>query len=272
MADTRRLSITHVTTYTYDQPVQYALQQLRLIPRSGHGQDVIEWGASIDGGTRQLSFDDQFVNHTELVRADPGTTRIEIVSKGIVEIEDRAGVVGKHAGYAPLWLFRQPTALTAAGNTVRQMAVRLRDETEACDDIERLHRISAAILEQAPYRTGKTHASTTAEMALMAGHGVCQDHAHSMIAIARQLDYPARYVSGYLLMDGQVSQDASHAWCEVWTTPLGWVGFDVSNGISPDTRYVRVATGRDYLDAAPILGVRNGTGTENLHVALQIQQ
>ena len=93
-----------------------------------------------------------------------------------------------------------------------------------------------------------------------------------MIAAARLLGYPARYVSGYLLMDGQTHQDATHAWCEIWTKGLGWVGFDVSNGISPDARYVRVATGRDYADAAPILGIRHGQGAENLHVSLQVQQ
>ena len=48
--------------------------------------------------------------------------------------------------------------------------------------------------------------------------------------------------------------------------------FDVSNGICPDARYVRVATGRDYRDAAPILGIRQGAGQEELQVSLQVQQ
>ncbi len=48
------------------------------------------------------------------------------------------------------------------------------------------------------------------------------------------------------------------------STDLGWVGFDVSNGISPDTRYVRVATGLDYRDAAPVSGTRYGAGGETL--------
>lgn len=32
----------------------------------------------------------------------------------------------------------------------------------------------------------------------------------------------------------------------------GWVGFDVANAICPDDRYVRLACGRDYAEAAPI--------------------
>ena len=73
-------------------------------------------------------------------------------------------------------------------------------------------------------------------------------------------------------MDNTTDQDASHAWAEVYVAHLGWVGFDVSNGISPDERYVRLATGRDSKDAAPISGLRIGTSVEAMNVSLQIQQ
>ena len=46
-----QLKISHVTTYTYDEPVHYALQQLRLTPRSGHGQTVLQWESTVIGGT-----------------------------------------------------------------------------------------------------------------------------------------------------------------------------------------------------------------------------
>jgi len=112
----------------------------------------------------------------------------------------------------------------------------------------------------------------TAEDALEAGHGVCQDHAHSFIACCRYMDIPARYVSGYLMMDDRIDQDATHAWAEAYVEGLGWVGFDVSNGISPDTRYVRVATGLDYAEAAPVSGTRFGSAGEALAVQVQVQQ
>ena len=59
-----RLSISHTTTYRFEEPVDYALQQLRLTPRAGHGQTVIEWGCDIAGGARQAVFEDQFSNTT----------------------------------------------------------------------------------------------------------------------------------------------------------------------------------------------------------------
>ena len=62
------------------------------------------------------------------------------------------------------------------------------------------------------------------------------------------------------MMNEAVDQAASHAWAEAHVDGLGWVGFDVVNGISPDERYVRVAIGRDYRDAMPVSGIRLGTG------------
>jgi transglutaminase-like putative cysteine protease len=86
------------------------------------------------------------------------------------------------------------------------------------------------------------------------------------------MEIPARYVSGYLMMNDRVEQDATHAWAEAWVHGLGWVGFDVSNGISPDPRYVRVATGRDYREAAPVTGISFGSVTGDLTVSLAVEQ
>ncbi|MCB1366853.1 MAG: transglutaminase family protein [Rhodobacteraceae bacterium] len=267
-----RLSIIHVTTYSYDQPVHYALQQLRLVPRSGHGQTVLSWRSTITGGAKQVEFEDQFVNLTELIKLDPGTTRIEIRSEGVVEVEDTHGVIGTHKGFAPLWLFEAATPMTTPGPAIRALVRQMKAEHGEGDTLAQLHGLSTMILSQVGYLSGRTDSATPAEAALVAGHGVCQDHAHIMITAARLMGHPARYVSGYLMMDDRVDQDASHAWCEVWTEALGWVGFDVSNGICPDARYVRVATGRDYRDAAPVKGIRRGSGSEKLHVSLQVQQ
>ena len=178
-------------------------------------------------------------------------------------------LVGSHGGFAPLWLLRRPTDLTRAGNNVRKLAKAVGTED---DDLARLHRLSAAIIEEVHYETGSTHAATTAEEALDNGSGVCQDHAHIFIAAARTMGYPARYVSGYLMMNDRIDQDASHAWAEAHVDGVGWVGFDVSNGISPDERYVRVATGLDYTEAAPISGLRLGDSVETMFVSLQVQQ
>lgn len=265
-----RLTISHTTQYQYDAPVQYGLQQLRLTPKSRAGQTVHSWKTVIDGGAKQVEYDDQHNNHVQLVSFDDGRSEITIHCEGVVETADNSGIIGSHGGYAPLWLFLRSTPLTRAGNNVRKLVKAA--SGEFADDIARLHALSARIGETVKYETGKTHSATTAEETLDLGHGVCQDHAHVFIAAARSMGMPARYVSGYLMMDDRVDQDASHAWAEAHVEGIGWVGFDISNAISPDERYVRVATGLDYTEAAPVSGMRHGEGDERMVVTLQVQQ
>ncbi|MEL7011756.1 MAG: transglutaminase family protein, partial [Pseudomonadota bacterium] len=178
------------------------------------------------------------------------------------------GIVGPHAGPAPLWLFARATALTQSGRGTRSIVSQIPNG----EPLERLHALSALIKEQIAYEVGTSESDWTAEEAVAAGKGVCQDHTHVFITCARIMGFPARYASGFLLLDDREEQEATHAWAEAHVDGLGWVGFDVSNGISPDERYVRVATGLDYSDAAPIRGVRTGNAEESLSVAVKVAQ
>ncbi|MCV2887381.1 transglutaminase family protein [Ruegeria aquimaris] len=264
-----RLSISHTTRYAYDQPVPYALQQLRVTPKSGHGQTVHNWTVTVEGGQKEASFEDQHHNIVDLISFTPGTTEIAVHCSGLVEVDETHGVIGQHGGYMPMWMFLRANDVTKAGPLVRKLAA---DVDGAPGSLDWLHALSAAILGAVAYETGKSEVGWTAEDALEAGHGVCQDHAHVFIACCRHLGIPARYVSGYLMMNDRIEQDATHAWAEANVEGLGWVGFDVSNGISPDTRYVRAATGLDYAEAAPVSGTRFGTAGETLMVQVQVQQ
>ncbi len=264
-----RLKIDHTTTYHFDQALEYGLQQLRLTPKDNTAQNVLSWEVVVDGGKLETEFIDQNHNTVSLVSLE-AVHDVTIRCSGEVETLDSTGVLGKHQGCTPLWLFQRSTDLTRAGPNVRRLAKGLRAEHET--DLALLHALSARVLEAVTYETGRTDVTTTADAAIEAGHGVCQDHAHIFIAAARALDIPARYISGYLMMDDREDQDASHAWAEAHVEGLGWVGFDISNGISPDERHIRVATGLDYMDAAPVSGLRFGAASEAMTVAIQVQQ
>ncbi len=264
-----QIEISHTTTYKYDQPVNYGLQRIRLDPQSNSGQSVKDWSVQVEGGTEQVRYRDHHDNDTRLILLDPDCTNLTITSKGVVDVTSTDGVLGTHVGCAPLWLYLAQTDLTKPGPAIRKLAKSVEDQG---DLLSWLHALSAAVAKAVVYQTGTTEVTTLGEEALIAGKGVCQDHAHILISIARLNDLPARYVSGYLLMDGIIEQEAGHGWAEVYVDNLGWVGFDVSNGVAPDGRYVRLATGLDYADAAPIHGLRMGHGKEDLTVALQVQQ
>ncbi len=263
-----RLAIDHLTRYGFERPVARGLQRLRLTPASTPGQSVHDWALAIEGGRIDAEYRDQHGNQVTLLSMEAGTRELVIRGTGVIQVADQHGISGPHAGPLPLWYYRDPTALTRAGPAVRGF-IGLPFEEEP---LARLHALSAAIRDSVQYATGATGPGTTAEEAAAAGAGVCQDHAHIFISAARMLGFPARYVSGYLMIDGQVDQEASHGWAEAHVEALGWVGFDVSNGVSPDARYVRLAAGRDYGEAAPITGLVQGAGNELLDVALAVEQ
>lgn len=266
-----RLRVEHTTRYLYDSPVAYALQQLKLEPKERPGQQLIhDWSIEVDGGERQLHYTDHHGNGVDLIAVQGGAKELVIRCAGEVELVTWDGVIGAHRGAMPLWTFLRPTPLTRASRGVRALTAQL--GRDYASDIERAHALSALIVDRLPYRIGVTRAETSAEQALAGAGGVCQDHAHIFIAAMRHLGHPARYVSGYLMMNDRTQQDATHAWAEAHFEHIGWIGFDVSNGHSPDQRYIRVATGLDYHDAAPVRGMRYGAAQENLVVQLQVQQ
>ncbi len=268
MNNARTLRIRHSTHYTFEVPITYGLQQVRVLPRDDQSQRVISWTVEIDGGVKELEFVDHHANNVQLFSFHSSVSEVRVVCEGTVEIGDQSGVVGKHRALTPLWLFERETSETRAGSAVRGLARKIRGGS----DLEKLHALSDLIKTNIRYQSEDQYSERDAETIVQDGYGVCQDHAHVFIAAARYIGFPCRYVSGYLLLDDTNEQDAMHAWVEAYISNLGWVGFDVSNGISPDNRYVKVATGLSYREAAPITGTRIGGGSECLKVAIEVAQ
>jgi transglutaminase-like putative cysteine protease len=77
-------------------------------------------------------------------------------------------------------------------------------------------------------------------------------------------------VSGYVYT-GETGEVASHAWVDAWIGgDDGWLSLDVTHGEAAGAAHCRLAVGRDYLDAAPVRGVRRGGGREKLSVAVKL--
>ena len=265
-----RLRIEHTTRYEFSQPVAHGLQRLRLTPKSTQGQKVLDWQMRFTGARREVDYEDHHHNRTTLISIEPGVSSVEIRCEGLVATADNHGMIGQISGHMPLWSFLGQSPLTRPGPRIRAIMAEI--DVPRAETLATLHQLSALVLERVAYVTGETEVHTTGEEAAGLGKGVCQDHAHIFIGGARALGLPARYVSGYLMMNDRIEQEAGHAWAEVYVENLGWVGFDVSNGISPDERYVRVATGRDYNEAAPVTGISWGPGESVLAVRLAVEQ
>lgn len=243
--------------------------RLKLFPSVYDGQAVTDWRVSVNAETVDAILTSGFGDREGLWLRHQKTEGVEVIAEGVVETEERSGVVRGLPANPPAGVFLRETALTTPCQAVAALAA----QASSADPLEELHDISRRVRAAIRYRPGVTHAATTASEALAQGEGVCQDHAHVFIAAARIRGHPARYVSGYMLADvGAQELHETHAWAEAWVKGLGWVGFDPSNEVCPTERYVRLAAGLDAAGAAPVLGNVLGGGRENLAASVSIVQ
>lgn len=263
-----RIAIHHATRYRYSEPVRQVIQLLRLTPSSFDGQRVIDWRIDVDCDARLREARDGFGNIVHMLYVNQPVRALEVAVAGRVFTEDRAGLVADVPHELPPEVFTRATPLTRPGPALAKLAAGL----PASRSLDCLHVLNEKLHSELGFDTAATEVDTTANAALAAGHGVCQDFAHIFIAAARLAGFPARYVSGHLFRrDGAEWQEAAHAWAEAWVEELGWVAFDPANGICADDAYVRVAVGLDYRSAAPFAGARSGGGQETLDVDVHVR-
>jgi transglutaminase-like putative cysteine protease len=267
-----RIRVVHETIYTYEQPARGLVQVLRLTPRDHDGQYVRTWriDTSVDG--RLTAREDGFGNIVHWFTPDEPADALTIRVTGEVDTDDTHGVVRGTVERLPDEFYLRDTDLCAASPELHAFAERVAAEGDTAA-LALLHRLMRAISGAVAYEPGPATSAVPAAKAFAAKTGVCQDLAHVFIAAARHIGIPARYVAGYRAReDGQAAVEAPHGWVEALVPDLGWVAFDPCFDVSPTDTYIRVATGLDYLGAAPIRGSRTGGGTETLDVKLRVEQ
>jgi transglutaminase-like putative cysteine protease len=264
-----RLQVRHATVYQFDAAMRFVTQSHRLTPVSNGCQSVLDWSVSAEGAAFGASFIDGGGDPVCTMTVEGPVERIEILVEGTVETTDTAGVLrGQRETISPR-VYLQPTQATKPNRALLALRDAVLDgATDA--PLERAHRLAAGVAEAIEYAPGATGAGTTAAEALELGRGVCQDMAHALIVLAHAADMPARYVTGYLLT-GEEDGEAAHAWTEIFVEGLGWIGFDAANRCCPDERYIRLGSGRDARDAAPIRGVSRGGGGEAMDVTVAVE-
>ena len=264
-----RLRILHRTTYSYEQAPLSSVQLLRLTPRMDAGQSVSSWTIQSAGGAFQWTDALGNVCHTLTIR-DP-LDSVKIVAGGEVETRDVKGVLPEDTGELPREIFLRQTPRTRPDEEMANFAEAFREGVSS-DRLGALHEMMSVLANVVEYQEGATDVASTAAEAFAVRRGVCQDHSHLFIGIARQLGVPARYVSGYLYDRSREDVPAAgHAWAAAWIDHLGWVGFDVSNRICTSDSHVSTAVGLDYDGAAPIRGMRVGANEgETLNVVVKV--
>jgi len=261
-----QLHIHHETRYEYEAPVSYSIQALKLTPRPDPGQRVVHWRVSSPG--ERLEQVDPYGNLPQFVTLEAPHCEMRIVVEGVADVDEDASTLPPAAGGLSPLAYLAPTALTRPDAALRGLAERHLGRHPASPAA--LLDLVAAIGRAVAYEPGVTDVTHSAAEALDLGVGVCQDQAHVLVACCRAAGVPARYVSGYFHA-GDTGELASHAWADVWLgADRGWLSLDVTHAERAGARHCRLAVGRDYLDAAPVRGVRRGRGYETLQVGVQV--
>jgi transglutaminase-like putative cysteine protease len=260
------MHIRHVTRYQYERPVKYSVQSLHLTPRRDFSQRALTWSIASPG--RRLEQVDAYGNISHLLTIEEPHREIQIVVHGVVETNDVA--IRLDEGTLSPLAYLSPTKLTAPDDDLRHFAQSTLQSIS--DPRARASALADAVVRQVRYKSGISDVQDPAAVAFKSGEGVCQDHAHVYIASARSVGMPARYVSGYLYT-GDDSDAASHAWVDVWLgAEIGWQSLDVTHQRPAVRTYCRLAVGRDYLDAAPVRGVRQGGGGEKMEANVLVAE
>ncbi len=309
MSGAVELLVEHDTAYTYSSQVAFAQHLAHLRPADARGQAVRDFTLDIEpppalrhdgldtfGNTRTYfaltsAHETLLVRTRSRVRLEPAPLPAPAASLPWEQV--RAALQYVAGGlFVPAVEFTFRSAYVGRDDALRDYAAASftprRPVLEAAVDL--MHRIHADFR----YAAGATDVATPMLEAFAARAGVCQDFSHVMIGCLRSLGLAARYVSGYLVTrpapapgatatraataaaaDGAVAPavvgaDASHAWVAVYCPRLGWLELDPTNDVVPALGHVRLATGRDYGDVAPLRGVVQGGGEHQLRVAVRV--
>lgn len=282
MSGPSRLRVRHVTDYRYEMPVTSSYNELRVTPRTGPLQVVLEARLEVTPVGRVQEYIDYFGTVVHVLDLHVPHRALVIVGSAVVET---GWPLDGPAQRPPLgWAdltdpkigtrfveYLQPTGYTAADPRLDRVA---RDLRRSCDPAQAPGAVGEWARQVLAYAPGITGVHTSALQAFEAGSGVCQDFAHLAITVLRAMGIPARYVSGYLHPKataevGETVTGESHAWIEAWDGTR-WVPSDPTNGRAVGRDHVLVATGRDYADVAPVKGVYAGGSTSELNATVEI--
>ncbi|MBX9688976.1 MAG: transglutaminase family protein [Candidatus Obscuribacterales bacterium] len=280
------LSITHQTDLNYSDYISESVMELRMAPRQEKFQHRLSFNLAIGPASKVKSYFDWLGNSVHAFSINALHDKIQIIATSVVEtispavqLEALPDHWQRERSYDytlyDFLLFGGPVVDTPS---LRELSSSILDSVAAEASSPKVGDLILAMLRKIDtdfvYEKGITTSASPITEILEHGRGVCQDFTHLMVGLARSLNIPARYVSGYIHPDHERFRGyaQTHAWVEIFVPSLGWVGVDPTNNCIAGENFVKVAVGRNYQDVPPNKGVYKGEGKETIEVAVHSEQ
>jgi transglutaminase-like putative cysteine protease len=279
------LSIKHVTTYRYHQPVAFGEHRMMLRPRDDDDQKVLQTQLEINPTPRELAWGrDKLGNHVAIAHFADRSDELRVVSTICLEHAPNGFQEAAIKDYARIYPF---SYAAEDWSRLRRFLLPLSLEPElrrwsgqffrngSADThallVDMTRTIRRTFRHVARYEKGIQEPIRTIAL----GSGSCRDLAMLMMAALRSRGIAARFVSGYVHLaeeehedEHQIAGGNTHAWVQGYVPGPGWVDFDPSAGVVGNQNLIRVAVVEHPRDAIPLQGTWYGSASD--HLAMQV--
>jgi len=284
------VTIRHVTTYRYWQPVAFGEHRMMLRPRDSDDQRLLHATLEITPEPTSLRFvQDAFGNHVGIARFSGRSKELRFESTvwlehspldaSRIEVEDYAKAfpfdyrADEMRDLACCIERHHPDPEDDVSSWARQFV----SSQGATGILELLTRMTQGIHRQFRYRRREEKGIQEPLETLRLGQGSCRDFAMLMIESARALGLAARFASGYLATPldheeptGAGGHGATHAWAQIYLPAAGWIDFDPTTGDVGKKNLVVVAVVRDPSHAIPLYGTFIGFPSDPIGMEVNV--
>ncbi|MGZ3403291.1 MAG: transglutaminase family protein [Phenylobacterium sp.] len=282
------VSIRHLTTYRYRNPVALGEHRMMLRPLESYDQRLMSAELSITPEPSVLrNVHDVFGNCVSIARFAGRTDHLAVESRMTLEHTPHPAFDLDSDGYTVSLPFAySPEDLPDLARSIERQHADPGGELEAWARrfVRRvgptslrtlLSDMTHAIHGEFSYGARLTGAPQAPLETLSLGTGSCRDFAMLMMEAVRSLGLAARFVSGYVYSssqkNGRTGGGHTHAWVRVFLPSCGWVEFDPTNGIVGNADLVRVAIARDPRQAVPLHGTWAGLPRDYLGMDVEVE-
>jgi transglutaminase-like putative cysteine protease len=267
------LTVRHITTYHYSQPVRLGEHRMMFRPRESHDLKLLRSTLTITPNPASLRMlHDVFDNSIAIAEFEGETSELRFES--VVTLQHFENTLPEYPveEYAINHPFKYSDedipilALALAHHypceNVRNWAGEFLDPSGTTGTMNLLRSITLGIREQFLYMRRSKKGVQSPDETLQSRRGSCRDFAVLMMEATRSLGIAARFVSGYIFVPGDdktiTGGGSTHAWMQAYLPGAGWIDFDPTNSIVGNRNLIRVAVAWEPDQVLPLWGTYAG--------------